>query len=281
MPTSQRNSQNFRAIGACSCSLYALDSNIFNPLPEPLTDKMLNFTAMIAIISQKEYFLYIKIKKMQNIPRIFLNQKIESGKSFAIDKDIVHYLRRVMRRDDCLVFNNGEEYAAKLSADDKFVLIGDKTEHLDPSNDLTLYFAPIKKLDDLINMVTQMGVGTFVPVLTNRTVANHVNWTRIRKIMIEASEQSGRNSIPVLAEPIKFDDLDLKGLIVADERFAHGKEEVNTKVSGKRLLVGPEGGFSDAEFGKMDGAGVIGLSLGKTILRAETAAVVATAKVLS
>jgi len=217
---------------------------------------------------------------MQNIPRIFINEKIESGKSIAVDKDIVHYLRRVMRRDDCLAFNGGDEYVATLSTDNKNIVIGNKTEHVDPSNDLVLYFAPIKKIDDLINMATQMGVGTLSPVITNRTVANHINWTRIRKIMIEAAEQSGRNSIPVLAEPIKFDDLDLTGLIVADERFAHGKESVNKKVSGKRLLIGPEGGFSDSEFEKMDKAGVVGLSLGKTILRAETAVVVAIAKVL-
>ena len=217
---------------------------------------------------------------MQNIPRIFIDEKIEPKKSVAVDKDVVHYLRHVMRRDDCLVFNNGDEYVAKLSDDNKNLIIGDKTERIDPSNDLTLYFAPIKKLDDLVNMATQMGVGTFVPVITNRTVANHINWTRIKKIMVEASEQSGRNSVPMLMEPIKFEDLDLTGLIVADERFAHGKESINAKISGKRLLVGPEGGFSDSEFEKMDGAGVVGLSLGKTILRAETAAVVAIAKVL-
>ena len=218
---------------------------------------------------------------MQNIPRIYINEKIDTGKVIAVDKDVVHYLRRVMRRDDCLVFNNGDEYSAKLSDDNKNLIIGDKTDHLDPSNDLTLYFAPIKKIDELINMATQMGVGTFVPVITNRTVANHINWTRVKKIMIEASEQSNRNSIPNLKEPIKFDDLDLKGLIVADERFAHGKESNNVKITGKHLLVGPEGGFSNDEFEKMDRAGVIGLSLGKTILRAETAAVVAIAKVLN
>ena len=217
---------------------------------------------------------------MQNIPRIFIAEKLDSGKTIPVDKDVVHYLRRVMRRDDCLVFNAGNEYNAKLSDDNKYMIICDKTEHIDPSNDLTLYFAPVKKIDELVNMATQMGVGTFVPVITNRTVANHINWNRIRKIMIEASEQSNRNSVPELQEPVKFDSLDLKGLIVADERFAHGKEESNTKISGKRLLVGPEGGFSPDEFEKMDRAGVVGLSLGKTILRAETAAVVAIAKVL-
>ena len=218
---------------------------------------------------------------MQNIPRIFIDEKIATGKPVAVDKAIVHYLRRVMRRDHCLVFNDGNEYVAKLSDDNKHMIIGDKTEHVDPSNDLVLYFAPIKKIDELVNMATQMGVGTFVPVITNRTVANNINWTRIIKIMVEASEQSNRNSVPVLSEPIKFDDLDLKGLVVADERFAHGKDNKNEKIVGKRLLIGPEGGFSDAEFAKMDGAGVVGLSLGKTILRAETAAVVAIAKVLN
>ena len=218
---------------------------------------------------------------MQNIPRIFINEKLDSGKIVAVDNDIVHYLRRVMRRDNCLVFNSGDEYVATLSDNDKHIIIGDKTEHVDPSNDLILYFAPVKKIDELVNMATQMGIGAFVPVITNRTVANHINWNRIRKIMIEASEQSNRNSVPELQEPVKFDSLDLKGLIVADERFAHGKENNNEKISGKRLLVGPEGGFSPDEFEKMDRAGVVGLSLGKTILRAETAAVVAIAKVLN
>ena len=217
---------------------------------------------------------------MQNIPRIFINEKLEPGKSVVIDKDVVHYLRRVMRRDDCLVFNNGDEYSAKLSVDNNNMIIGEKTDHIDPSNDLMLYFAPIKKTDELVNMATQMGVGTFVPVITNRTVAGHVNWDRIRKIMIEACEQSNRNSVPQLMDPVKFDDLDLSGLIVADERFAHGKENTDKKISGKRLLIGPEGGFSPAEFEKMDKAGVLGLSLGKTILRAETAATVAITKVL-
>lgn len=217
---------------------------------------------------------------MQNIPRIYLNENLENGKNILVGKDIVHYLRRVMRRNDCLVFNNGDEYNAVLTDDNKYMIVGDKTNHVDPSNNLILYFAPIKKIDDLLNMATQMGVGVLQPVITDRTVANHINWERMKKIIIEAAEQSNRNSIPNLLPPIKFNDLDLNGLIVADERFAHGKKE--EKYSGKfdKILIGPEGGFSNAEFEKMDAAGVCGLSLGKTILRAEVAAVVAISKVL-
>ena len=218
---------------------------------------------------------------MQNIPRIYIDEYIEPGKSVVANKETAHYLRRVMRRNDCLVFNDGIEYHAELSADDKFIIIGDKTDHTDPSNNLTLCFAPIKKIDDMLNMVTQMGVGILQPVITQRTVAHHINWTRMKKIIIEASEQSYRNSIPKLLEPIKFDDLDLDNLIVADERFAHGKNSNEQNFAANRVLIGPEGGFSESEFEKMDRAGVHGLSLGKTILRAEVASVIAISKVLN
>ena len=217
---------------------------------------------------------------MQNIPRIYINEQIETGKSVAINKEIAHYLRRVMRRNDCLVFNNGIEYDAVLSKDDKFIIVGDKTEHIDPSNNLTLCFAPIKKTDELLNMVTQMGVGVLQPVITQRTVAHHINWERMKKIIVEASEQSNRNSVPKLFDPIKFEDLDFNNLIVADERFAHGKISGVKNINAQKILIGPEGGFSEQEFEKMDRAGVIGLDLGKTILRAEVAAVVAISKVL-
>ncbi len=218
---------------------------------------------------------------MQNVPRIYLNENLESGKSFPIDKDVVHYLRRVMRRDNCLVFNKGIEYTAILSDDNKSIIIGEKTNRIDPSNDIVFYFAPIKKIDEMLNMVTQMGVAVLQPVITERTVANHINWVRQKKIIVEASEQSNRNSIPELREPIKFVDLDLKNLIVADERFAHELKVEKKQIKTNRIFVGPEGGFSPKEFEKMDVAGVCSLSLGKTILRAEVAAVVAISKVLN
>ena len=219
---------------------------------------------------------------MQNVPRLFLNQNLCAGKKFPADKEFVHYLRHVMRRGDCLVFNDGAEYKAHLSDDDKNVIIDEKTNHVDPSNDIVLYFAPIKRLDDLLNMATQMGVAVLQPVITERTVVGHINWNRMAKIIIEASEQSNRNSVPKLLPPIKFDELELDNLIVADERFAHGKENTGKDITDSvyGVFVGPEGGFSPDEFEKMDKANVRKISLGKTILRAEVAAVVAISKVL-
>ncbi len=217
---------------------------------------------------------------MKNIPRIFIGQNIKTGTMIPVDKSVAHYLGHVMRRNDCLVFGDGNEYTATLNDDGRALTIGEKTNHTDPSNDITLYFAPIKRLDDMLNMATQMGVARFVPVITERTVANHINWDRMKKIVTEAAEQSNRNSVPEISSPIKFAELPFDKLIFADERAAYGCDIPTEYKNAKNILVGPEGGFADTEFDALDKNGALGLSLGKTILRAELAAPIAISKVI-
>lgn len=218
---------------------------------------------------------------MKNIPRIFIDGELKSGATVLVTRDISHYLVRVMRTRECLVFGGGNEFYATLAADDSGVIIGEKTAHADPSNNLTLYFSPIKRTDDLINMATQMGVARFQPVITARTVNHHVNWARAKKIATEAAEQSNRNSVPEILPPVNFAELDLDGICFADERFAYeNKTEPEIPSNVRGVLVGPEGGFSDSEFAAFDASRAVPISLGKTILRAEVAAVIAVGKVL-
>lgn len=217
---------------------------------------------------------------MKNIPRIFVPDNIARGVNLPVDREIVHYLTRVMRTPRCLVFGDGHEYNAHLSDDNKFLIVGDKTSHIDPSNNIILMFAPIKRTDDLLNMATQMGVAAFQPVITARTNANHINWTRMQKIVTEAAEQSNRNSVPKILPPVKFTELDLSHVVFADERAAYGHKCATRAGDTLSVLIGPEGGFSDDEFAALDSAGACGISLGKTILRAEVAAVVAISQVL-
>lgn len=193
-------------------------------------------------------------------------------------REVSHYLSRVMRRHDCIAFGAGAEFSAHLSEDGKNLIIGENTGRADPSGDITLYFAPIKRCDDLINMATQMGAAKLVPVITERTVAGHINWERMKKIAIEAAEQSNRCSVPEISAPVKFSDVNWSGIAFADERTAHGAQRT-TATDARAVLVGPEGGFSDAEFAALDAAGAIGISLGKTILRAELAAAIALSRV--
>ena len=218
-------------------------------------------------------------KHMKNIPRIFVGDDAKPGAVITVGADISHYLTRVMRRRDCIAFGGGNEYAAQLSDDGKSIMVGAQTAHTDPSNDITLMFAPIKRTDDLMNMATQMGIAAFLPVITERTNAEHINWSRMEKIVIEASEQSNRNSVPKILPPIKFSELDLSGIVFADERAAYGATLPHSARGANRILVGPAGGFSDTEFVALDAAGAIGISLGKTILRAELAAAIAISRI--
>ena len=217
---------------------------------------------------------------MKNIPRIFIDQEIKSGDTFPVEKSVSHYLSHVMRTNKCIVFGEGREFNAELSADGKTIKVGANTGRADVVSDITLYFAPIKRVDDLVAMATQMGIKKFVPVITERTVNHHVNWSRMRKIAIESAEQSNCNSVPEIAMPIKFAELDLSSLCFADERFAYDdKPEPKISSNTNAILVGPEGGFSDAEFAALDTSHAIPVSLGKTILRAEVAAVIALEKI--
>ena len=218
---------------------------------------------------------------MKNIPRIFIPGTINTGDVCPVDKSVIHYLTHVMRTDKCLVFGEGNEFSANVASDKKSIIVGEKTEHNDPSNNIALYFAPIKKLDDMLNMATQMGVSEFHPVITERVVAHHINWDRMQKIVTEAAEQSNRNSVPKIFKPIKFIDLPTTGICFADERRAYNDVKQNNIPDGIcAVFIGPEGGFSDSEFTALDALGIPGISLGKTILRAEVAAVIAIEKLI-
>lgn len=217
---------------------------------------------------------------MKNIPRVFLGDEISQGLTISAPRDVAHYVGRVMRRRDFLAFGGGAEFVAQLTDDDKFIIIGDKTPHTDPSSDVTLMFSPIKRTDDLLNMATQMGAMAFQPVITARTVAQHINWSRMEKIVTEAAEQSNRNSVPKILPIKNFSEIDLSRVVFADERAAYGANLPNDARGAKYVFVGPEGGFLDAEFAAFDAAGAIGISLGKTILRAELAAAIAISRVL-
>ncbi len=217
---------------------------------------------------------------MKNIPRIFIGDNVKSGMTILAEKSVAHYLGHVMRTHDFLGFGGGYEFSAHLSDDGKSIIIGDMTKHPDPSNDITLYFAPIKRTDDLVNMATQMGVARIVPVITDHTIAHHINWERVKKIATEASEQSNRNSVPEISAPIKFSELDLRNLCFADERFACSDKPVKDYGNLRNILIGPEGGFSESEFATLDASSAVPVSLGKTILRAELAAAIAIGKLL-
>lgn len=187
-----------------------------------------------------------------------------------------------------IVLTNGRGYGAifEIVAYQKEGILVDKVKDLAKQQlqkEVTLACAILKQ--DHFELVTQkateLGVTTIVPLLTERTVKSGLKEVRIQKIVQEAGEQSERLSFPTLLAPMTFKDflgslktktsvylLDPSG--VSHREIAIGNSMPTT------IIVGPEGGWTDNELAQAREVGVGIVSLGNTILRAETAAIVGT-----
>jgi 16S rRNA (uracil1498-N3)-methyltransferase len=165
-----------------------------------------------------------------------------------------------------------------------------------PTSRLTLFQGVAKgeKMDAIVRQAVEIGVGGVVPVLTSRTVVKldarkrEQRGERWRRIAASAAGQAHRSAIPHVSDPVGFADAlgslgafdcavvlweDHSGPGVAEALAAHA-ENPTARIA---LVVGPEGGLSAAEVDALVAAGATPASLGPTILRTETAAVVAVA----
>lgn len=232
--------------------------------------------------------------KMQ---RLFVDHPLVDGKAIMLDKAQSNYLVNVLRMGEgeaLLVFNGRDgEWEAQLSKASKktaALLLIEKLRDQPPESTLDYYFAPLKqaRLDYMVQKAVEMGAGRLCPVITAHTQVARVNLERMRANVIEAAEQCGILSIPTVVEPVRLVQLlagwaDTHQLIFCDEGdegddpIRHLSGVVAARIG---VLIGPEGGFSDAERALLKGQNfVTSLPLGPRILRADTAAVAALAVV--
>ena len=142
---------------------------------------------------------------MSNI-RLFFQESLSINLSSKLDKSQSHYLTKVMRLnigEDFSLFNQSGEWEAKITEINKGIvdfLITKKIRSNSNEKEIWLAFAPIKLnyLNLMIQKATELGVTRFIPILTERTIVRKLNMKRIKKIIIEASEQSNRLKIPKL-----------------------------------------------------------------------------------
>ena len=151
-----------------------------------------------------------------------------------------------------------------------------------------LAFSPIKQnpLNFMIQKATELGVQKFIPLICEKSIVRNINTERVKKIIIESSEQSNRLSIPEIKKIesiknfIKF--FPKNGYIIFCDINTHEqnlKEILKKKIEGPIcILVGPEGDFSETERQLIINLNqAYPLSLASNILRAETAAIAAIA----
>ena len=225
--------------------------------------------------------------------RLYFSKELKANLLSALSKEQSHYIKNVMRLkpgDKISLFNatNGE-WDAKIvnhvrKATEFKVETLSKRQNVE--NDLWLAFSPIKKnpLDMMIQKTTELGIQKFIPILSERTIVKEINIERMKKIIVEASEQSNRISVPRIKnlEPLKnfLNQFPKNGcLIFCDINCEKNdlKDILSKKILGPVcVLIGPEGDFSEKERQLIiEKKEICSLSLANNILRAETAAIAA------
>ena len=228
----------------------------------------------------------------RSAPRLFVAGPLANGAAVALDGNQAHYLAKVMRvgAGDVVILCDDAtgEWAAQVASVGKREVVLEPAEKLrarEQVPDFWLCAALLKKdrFDLVLEKACELGVRRIQPVLARRCVADKLNLERARAIAIEAAEQCARTALPELAEPVKL-DVQLRDwpadrtLFFADESGGEPAAVAFAHTGPAALLIGPEGGFDDAERAAVrDLPQARPVSLGPRILRGETAAIAATA----
>jgi 16S rRNA (uracil1498-N3)-methyltransferase len=230
------------------------------------------------------------------VTRIFVEQKLVSGKGVGLPEQAGLHLTRVLRLDPgtpiTLFDGTGGEYEGTLERDGKswWARVGahDPVERESPLS-LTLLqgVARGERMDLIIQKATELGVARILPVLLERSVVKLDAKQRARRlehwraIAIAACEQCGRNRVPEVPEPQPLSDAiaslperSARCLLAADGEAPLARVPV---ADGAALLIGPEGGLADNERKFALANGFTAYRIGPRILRTETAGLAAIA----
>jgi RNA methyltransferase, RsmE family len=231
---------------------------------------------------------------MSSTVRLYFPDKIQSDLSSHLTTEQTHYVKDVMRLkigDKFYIFNTSGEWTAVIESYEKNgakIKIMKKVRDRDNEKNIWLAFSPIKQnpLNFVIQKSTELGVQRFIPILLERTVVRKINIERIKKIIVEASEQSNRISVPEInkLESLKnfLSKFPKNGCIIfcdINSDKNNLKNIFEKKTDGPIcILIGPEGDFSENERKIIiDHNQTHSISLAKNLLKSETAALSAIA----
>lgn len=232
------------------------------------------------------------------IPRIYSPVELDKGKLWRLGRDNYKYLKQILRLEpgDCInIFDGfGHEFAARIkifSSDGVDIELGEKMETASREIKITLGQALPKtgKMDIIVRNAAELGADMIIPFAATRSVSRVsgekilLKATRWQKIAREAARCCRSSQITDVLPIVPFEAMlaladrralkmifweeeDQKSIkdILSDQTWAAAKDIF--------IIVGPEGGFSKDEILKAKEAGFISVSLGKQILKVETAA---------
>ena len=218
--------------------------------------------------------------------RFYSKEKLEQKSSVLIpDASLLNQLKNVFRLtkgDEIILFDNsGFDFHSTIDAYEKdsvSLIINKVNENIVlPLKETYLFVSLVKKdnFEWIVEKATELGVSHIIPLISERTEKKDFNSDRIQKIIVEAAEQSGRGTLPILHEVTDLES--------ALHNYAYiksiGWHTKAPKFVSQDLVetigayIGPEGGWSDAEEDMFKVHGVHTRSLGPQILRSETAVI--------
>ena len=228
----------------------------------------------------------------RNYSRTFLQHNFKMDEVISLEKKNFHHEINVLRKklgDKFIVFDGRGESSLVQVIDIDKKSFNIKIIEVFPSSkregiDIDLGLALIKNdpLNLAIQKATELGVNRFSPLITERVSVNRKNTSssgRMRKweqTAQGACEQCGENWIPKINEPINLkdwaDDINSETKIVLYPGSKNKLSDIKIKNS-ISIAIGPEGDFTDNEVEALTDCGFIPVTIGKRILRAETAAI--------
>ncbi len=218
--------------------------------------------------------------------RLFFKEKIVNSKSIALDSEKTHYLKRVMRKkngDKITIFNGKEQWEVELNLTEYTVKPEKKTGMLGFVPDFYLYFSLLKnkQTNYLIEKVCELGVKKIIPLKTEFSENFTPNLCRLKKVAIEAVEQSNGILVPEieklssLKEVLKNWNKERKVFFCDEDRKGKKISKISLSKKDKvAIFIGPVGGWSLRDKQLFQSIEVNKINLGKNILKADTAAIV-------
>ena len=233
------------------------------------------------------------------MPHFYINPKDIKNNNFIVKDEQFHYLSAVRRfsvGDEINIFDGlGNSYKARIDSIDKKSIKGSilssKTLVL-PDKKVSLYTAIPKgeRFDWLIEKASEIGISKIVPTIYARSVVKELSANKLeryKKISISASSQSWRADIMPIEIPKKFSEIvetlnqkDTLNILPYESEENTVIYKIVEKDKNINIFVGPEGGFDNTEINLALKNNFKIVTLGKNILRVETAGIVASSVVL-
>ena len=219
--------------------------------------------------------------------RIYLEKQIIKDEKIFLDFNQIHYLKNVMRKksgEKVFVFNEHSEWECQLNLNKENSLTPItfvRYEYKIPDIWICFGLIKLKNINNLIEKTSEIGVKKIIPLFTEFSSRISINNNRLKKISIEAIEQSNSFFLPEICETQTLNKLLMnwdknRTILLCNEKG--GSPIIKLKMLFKTfkkiaIFIGPVGGWSTSDIELFKDQKIFQISLGENILKADTAAI--------